>query len=89
MMTLEVTTRIMEPLPDIQMELLPQLHPLKLERIKRHLTQRMLADFTCLGLSTIERAEAGKPLSFYVHSQLCQFFGKSSSELGLRYQVRV
>ena len=59
------------------------LHPLKVLRGRHNLTQQMLADFTQLSLSTIERAERGLPLQVYARQQLCAYFGKSVEELGL------
>jgi DNA-binding XRE family transcriptional regulator len=73
---------------DTSMDERASLHPLRLARFERCLTQQMLADFTELSVPTIKRAEAGRPLRIDVHYRLCQFFGKTSQELGLRYQVR-
>jgi transcriptional regulator with XRE-family HTH domain len=61
------------------------VHPLWLERNKRNLTQRMLADFAQVGEATIQRAERGEGVSIYVRQQLCEFFGKSAQELGLAF----
>jgi transcriptional regulator with XRE-family HTH domain/tetratricopeptide (TPR) repeat protein len=58
-------------------------HPLKLERDQRNLSQQQLADFTELSRSTIQRAERGRPIRPDARERLCQFFGLSSTELGL------
>ncbi len=58
-------------------------HPLRLERKRRNLSQRMLADFSGLGLSTIVRAERGEPIGADTRRRLCDYLGKSSEELGL------
>jgi transcriptional regulator with XRE-family HTH domain len=59
------------------------IHPLKAARLKRNLTQQMLADFTCLSVPTIKRAEKGKPVRVDVRRQLCEYFGMTAEELGL------
>lgn len=58
-------------------------HPLKQERQRRNLSQRMLADFAGLGLSTIVRAERGERISAEARQQICDYLNKSSQELGL------
>jgi len=60
-----------------------QLHPLKSAREKRNLTQQMLADFTQMSKATVNRAERGEPISAENRRRICEFFGKSSEELGL------
>ncbi|GHO93851.1 hypothetical protein KSF_038990 [Reticulibacter mediterranei] len=59
------------------------VHPLKLARMQRNLSQQMLADFTGLSTPTIKRIESGKPARVDVRRQLCEYFGKTSEELGL------
>ena len=61
------------------------VHPLKVARIQRNLTQQMLADFTQVSLTTIQRAERGEATSIYTHQRLCDYFGMNSVELGLLY----
>ena len=56
---------------------------LRQARIRRNLTQQLLADFTQLGLSTIERAERGQRIRMDSCRRLCEFFGASAEELGL------
>src|ERR1051326_2799720 len=58
-------------------------HPLKVARKRRNITQQELADFTGLGIATIQRAERGQKLRADVRKRLCEFLGKSSEELGL------
>src|SRR5262249_35809559 len=47
------------------------------------LTQRMLADFAGIGLSTIVRAERSEPIGADARRRICEYLGKSSEELGL------
>lgn len=58
-------------------------HPLRLERQRRNLSQKMLADFAQLGLSTVVRAERGERISADARQRICDFLEKSSQELGL------
>ncbi len=58
-------------------------HPLKAARERRNLSQKQLADFTQLGLATIQRAERGKALRPDVRQRLSDYFGISSLDLGL------
>ncbi len=50
------------------------MHPLTKQRKRLALTQRMLADFAQVGLSTIQRAEAGRPLRADMVQLICDFF---------------
>jgi hypothetical protein len=59
------------------------LHPLRLERRRRNLSQRMLADFTGLSLATIVRAERGESIGADGRQRLCEYLGKTTEELGL------
>ena len=69
-----------------------RMHPLRKARNRLGLTQRQLADFTQVGKSTIERAEAGKPVRAYNIQQICSYFSERShrqvepEELGLVYE---
>ncbi len=58
-------------------------HLLKIAREQRNLTQQQLADFTALGIATIQRAETGKRLRPDVRQRLCDFFEMTPLELGL------
>jgi transcriptional regulator with XRE-family HTH domain len=58
------------------------MHPLRLERTRKRLTQKMLADLTGLGEATIERAEGGARVSLDTQQRLCAFFHKTPQELG-------
>jgi len=66
-------------------------HPLATARDRCNLTQRVLAGLTGLGLATIQRAEAGKPISAECRRVLCDFFSSrlnrdvSPQELGVIY----
>ncbi len=60
-----------------------RIHPLRLERKRRNLSQRMLADFTGLSLSTIVRAERGESIGADARQRLCDYLGKTSLDLGL------
>lgn len=59
------------------------VHPLRAERTRRNLTQRMLADFAGLSHSTVVRAERGMHIGLDARQRLCEYLGKSSEELGL------
>ncbi|MBV9689135.1 MAG: helix-turn-helix transcriptional regulator [Ktedonobacteraceae bacterium] len=62
-----------------------QVHPLRLERLKRSWTQQELADFAQVSLSSVERAEQGRPLRVDICRRLCDCLGKTKpQELGLR-----
>ncbi len=58
------------------------IHPLRLARERRNLTQRMLADFVGVGEATIQRAERGLPLRADTRKLLCDFLGLSNEDLG-------
>ncbi len=58
-------------------------HPLVVERLRRNLSQQMLADFTGLGRATVVRAERGRSISAQSRQQLCDYLGKSADQLGL------
>ncbi|MBV9689831.1 MAG: helix-turn-helix transcriptional regulator [Ktedonobacteraceae bacterium] len=62
------------------------LHPLRRARLSlpRPLTQVQLADFAGVSLSTVERAESGKPIRVDCIQRLCDHFGKDAQELGLQ-----
>src|SRR5438876_10078760 len=68
------------------------MHLLRRARNRLGLTQRQLADFTQVGKSTIERAEAGKPVRAYNIQQICNYFSEryhrqvEPEELGLVYE---
>src|SRR5712691_9391811 len=68
------------------------MHSLRRARNRLGLTQRQLADFTQVGKSTIERAEAGKPVRAYNIQQICNYFSEryhrqvEPEELGLVYE---
>src|SRR5579875_1944110 len=59
------------------------LHPLRKERRQRNLTQRDLADLAGISLSTIQRAEQGRPIRVDCRRLLCACLGKPAQELGL------
>lgn len=68
---------------------------LRLARLRLGYTQQMLADFTQLSISSIERAERGenlRPTTVYI---LCQYFGEryrrevTPDDLGLSWKYRV
>src|SRR2546421_4861543 len=68
------------------------MHALRRARNRLGLTQRQLADFTQVGKSTIERAEAGKSVRAYNIQQICSYFSEryhrevEPEELGLVYE---
>ncbi len=68
------------------------MHSLRRARNRVGLTQKQLADFTQVGKSTIERAEAGKPVRAYNIQQICSYFSEryhrqvEPEELGLVYE---
>jgi len=61
------------------------LHPLRQARLSlpRPLTQVQLAELVGIGISTVERAESGKPIRVDNIQLLCAFFDKDAQELGL------
>lgn len=59
------------------------VHPVRKERLRRNWKQQQLADFAGIGLSTVERVEAGKPIGLDTVQKLCACLGKSAEELGL------
>src|SRR5258707_525245 len=59
------------------------VHPLRLERERRNLSQRMLADFAQLGVSTIMRAEHGQRIGAAARQHVCAYLNKSPEDLGL------
>lgn len=61
-------------------------HPLRVARLNlpRPLTQRQLADFAEVSLSTIERAEHGKPIRIDCQQRICAYFNKTPGDLGLQ-----
>jgi tetratricopeptide (TPR) repeat protein/transcriptional regulator with XRE-family HTH domain len=59
------------------------MYPLRNERHRRNLTQRQLADLTGVSISTIQRAEQGKPIRNDCRCLLCACLDKSAQELGL------
>jgi transcriptional regulator with XRE-family HTH domain len=56
---------------------------LRTERLRRGWTQRHLADFAGISLSTVERAEKGEAIRVDCIQRLCECLSKSSEELGL------
>lgn len=56
---------------------------LRTERLRRGWTQRQLADFTGISLSTVERAEKGQAIRVDCIQRLCTCLSKTSEELGL------
>src|SRR5436305_4805008 len=62
------------------------VHPLRLARMNlpRPLTQKQLADFAEVSVSTVERAERGEPVSIDSIQRICEYLGKDARELGLR-----
>lgn len=58
-------------------------HPLKIARERRNLSQQELADFTGLGIATIQRAERGNNLRPDVRKRLCDYLDRTPLELGL------
>ncbi len=64
-----------------------KIHPLKVARERHNLSQKQLADFTQLGLATIQRAERGKALRPDVRQRLSDYFDISSLDLGLVSEV--
>ena len=58
-------------------------HLLREARLKKGWSQRQLADFSGLSLSTIERAERGEPLRIDSIQLLCECLNKTPEELGL------
>jgi tetratricopeptide (TPR) repeat protein len=60
------------------------IHPLAKARAQRNLTCKRLSQETGIGESTIHRAEHHKPVSAEVRRILCDYFGMSAQELGLK-----
>ena len=58
-------------------------HPLRVERARHNLTQQQLAEAAKVGAITIWRAENGYLINAESRQRLCDYFGKSASELGL------
>jgi transcriptional regulator with XRE-family HTH domain len=56
---------------------------LRTERLRRGWTQRQLADFAAISLSTVERAEKGEAIRIDCIQRLCECLSKTSEELGL------
>ncbi len=59
------------------------VHPLRVARVERGLTQEDLAQETGLGLSTIRRAEQWFPLNIKTQRILSNYFKKTAKELSL------
>ncbi|MGH2497927.1 MAG: helix-turn-helix transcriptional regulator, partial [Ktedonobacteraceae bacterium] len=59
------------------------VHPLRVARVERGLTQDDLAQETDLGVSTIRRAEQWFPLNIKTQRILSDYFKKTPRELGL------
>lgn len=53
------------------------------ERLRRGWTQKQLADFAGISLSTVERAEKGESIRVDCIQRLCECLSKTSEELGL------
>lgn len=60
------------------------VHPLRVARVERGLTQDDLAQETDLGVSTIRRAEQWFPLNIKTQRILSNYFKKTPKELGLQ-----
>src|SRR5579885_3520407 len=60
-----------------------KIHPLRVERRRRALTQQQLADFAQVSLSTIERAERGESIRADNQRRICDYLKKTPEELGL------
>ena len=56
---------------------------LRTERLRLGWTQRQLADFAAISLSTVERAEKGESIRVDCIQRLCECLFKTSEELGL------
>lgn len=56
---------------------------LRTERLRHGWTQRQLADFAEISLSTVERAEKGEAIRVDCIQRLCNCLSKTSEELGL------
>src|SRR5579872_3408017 len=56
---------------------------LRTERLRHGWTQRQLADFAAISLSTVERAEKGEAIRVDCIQRLCECLSKTSEELGL------
>src|SRR5450631_2109545 len=52
-------------------------------RLKKNWSQKQLADFAGISLSTIERAERGEPLRIDNIQRICECLNKGPQELGL------
>lgn len=59
------------------------VHPVRIARVERGLTQEELAQEMGLGVSTIRRAEQWFPLNLKTRRIICDFFKKTPQELGL------
>jgi transcriptional regulator with XRE-family HTH domain len=59
------------------------VHPLRKARRSRGWKQQQLADFALVSLSTVERAEASKPIGLESIRRLSTCLGKSPEQLGL------
>ncbi len=59
------------------------VHPLRVARVERGLTQEELAQEIGLGVSTIRRAEKWFPLNIKTQRILSNYFEKTPKELGL------
>jgi tetratricopeptide (TPR) repeat protein len=59
------------------------VHPLRIARVERGLTQEDLAQETSLGVSTIRRAEQWFPLNIKTQRILSNYFNKTAKEMGL------
>lgn len=56
---------------------------LRQERLRKGLSQRQLADFAEVSLSTVERAEHGETIRVDCVQRLCTYLSKSPEQLGL------
>lgn len=57
-----------------------EVHPLRQERLRRGWTQKELADFAQVSLSSVERAERGEPLRVDICKRLCECLNKKRPE---------
>ncbi len=63
-----------------------KVHPLRQERLRQGWTQKQLADFAQVSVSTIERAERWEPLRVDICKRICDALGKKKpEELSLQF----
>ncbi len=59
-------------------------HPLAVVREHHNLTQKRLAEVVRIGERTVTRAENNKPISAESRRRLCEYFGMTAEQLGLK-----